>query len=404
MSLGGLLAAGAGAGAVLNKIFDYTEKAIDIKENYDRNLGNISLAKISAVSRVEPLCIVDSDCIHLEYISDVLNSLQSIFSGYYLQAVSLIGTVSGVQVARELDKLNPNRDPSVSDFFKATRDVTGIPYKLDQQSYKWSLPTKSIQTSLEANAGYDKFLQQTKLTKKEEEDAIKDAANRDRPATSEKEFLALNELANLSVGRLLNVTISKNGQALSVPIAIRLMVNELRASTIVKMFGDGALDRSFTERYYKWKSGRISFFNDLILCRDLIKEHKKALMEDKDEVFTEIHSRANKNLLAGLVSKQPSMATSSNLYVISENTAAAIKRSSGFDITNFNQRQKLFQETYAIVLVVIDREYQRINFYHDNIRLPTSVGVRDIRNANKDSGPSIMDILAAYKQGQTPTL
>ena len=404
MALGGLMAAGAATGAALNKIFDYTEKAFDIKDNFDRNTGKTSLARVTAISRVEPLCIIDSDCIHLEYISDVINSLQSVFSGYYLQAVSLMGTVSGVHVARELDKLNPSRDPKVADFFRTTRDSLGIPYKLDQQSYKWALPTKTIKASLEADKDYDEFLKRAKLTKQEEAEAIKDAQNRDRPATSEKEFLALNELANLSSGRLLNVTISKNGQALSVPIAIRLLVNELRPATIVKMFGKGELDRSFTERYYKWKAGRISFFNDLILCRDLIKEHKKSLMEDRDEVLTEIHSRANKNLLAGLISKQPSVATSSNLYVISESTATAIKRSSGLDITNFSQRQKLFEETYAMILVVIDREYQRINFYHDNIRLPTSVGVRDIRNSNKDSGPSIMDILAAYKQGQSPTL
>lgn len=392
-------------GEVLNKIFDFTEKANKARVAAN-NSSKSSLIKFTSVSRVEPLCIVDTDCVHLDYISDVLNTLQSIFSGYYLQAVSLIGTVNGVQVAKELDKLNPNRDPQVSDFINSTRDTFEIPYRLSRESYRWTLPTKKNKVSVESVSSdfYSKSYRDQKEELKGIADDDEQRQNKGVPVVSEKEFLSVNEMANLSVGKLLNVTISKNGQNISVPISIRLLVNELRPSTIVKMFGNGAMEKSFKERYYKWKSGRISFFNDLILCKDLIKEQKKALMEDKDGVATEILSRANKNTLSGLFTRQPSMATASNLYVISEATAAAIKRSSGLDINNFNQRQELFDETYAMILVVIDRDYQRINFYHDGIRLPTSVGLRDIRGASKDSGPSILDILNAYKQGQTPTL
>lgn len=395
MVLAGMTA--AGAATVLNKIFDLAEKTTD-SANAIKNSTSGSLVKLTSVSRVEPLCIVDSDCIQLEYISDVLMTMQSIFTAYYLQAVSLIGTVSGVQVAKELDKLNPNRDPSVSDFIKSTRDTFEIPYKLDMQSYQWTLPTKKNALSLEAS-----YTEQ-KEAKREQQDKLLEEAGKEKGVVSEKEFLSITEIANLSVGKLINVTINKNGQSLSVPIAFRLFVNEMRPSTIVRMFGNKVLDKSFVERYYKWKAGRISFFNDLILCRDLIKEQKKALMEDQDGTYSEIKHRANKNLLAGLVSKQPSAATASNLYVLSEATVAAIKRSSGMDMTKFDHRQKLFAETYAMVIAVIDRDYQRISFYHDGIRMPTSVGLRDIRNSNKNSGPSIMDILSAYKQGQTPSL
>lgn len=386
MSLG--LEAGSIGGEVLNKIFDVTGNLVTMRKAANSSI-NGSLVKMTKVARVEPLCVVDSDCINLEYISDVLNTLQSIFSGYYLQAVSLIGTVSGVQVARELDVLNPNRDPDASTFLSATREIFA-PARISQEGYKWALPTK-------ANVGR-LALEASELPEADPKYL------KDQPVVPERALLSMNDVANLSVGKLLNVTITKNGQSISVPIAIRLMVNELRSSTMAKMFKGGTLDKSFTERYYKWKSGRISFFNDLILCKDLIKEQKKALMEDKDGILSEIHTRANKNIKAGILSKRPSLATSSNIYVMSEATAGAVKRTSGFDLENFTQRQKLFEETYAMILVIIDRDYQRINFYHDGIRMPTSVGLRDIRSANKDSGPSIMDILNAYKQGQTPTL
>ncbi len=382
-------------GQVLNKIFDAAEMAAKKYENH-RASTNGSLVKLTSVSRVEPLCIVDSDCVHLDYITDVLNSLQSIFCGYYLQAVSLMGTVSGVQVAKELDRLNPNRDPKVSEFINATRDnLTSLPSRLDLMSYKWKLPKNNSNLSLEYSSSV-KDERTAELIEKENAAGGFNYSNR--------ELLSATEIANLSVGKLLNVSINKNNQIISVPIAFRLLVNELRPSTIVKIFGNGGLDKSFVERFYKWKAGRISFFKDLILCRDLIKEHRKALMDDKEGVFTEIQQRVNKNIIAGLINKQPSAATASNLYVISEATAAQIKRSSGYDVTNFTQRQALFEETYAMILVVVDRDYERVSFYHDGMRLPSTLSVRELRSTNKGTGPSIMDILAAYKQGQAPTL
>ena len=77
---------------------------------------NASLAKFTSVSRVEPICVVDSDCINLEYISDVISTATTVFTGYYLQAIALLTTVQGVAVIRELERLNPKRDANVAQF------------------------------------------------------------------------------------------------------------------------------------------------------------------------------------------------------------------------------------------------------------------------------------------------
>lgn len=397
------------AGDALNKIAG----VIDFMGKADAYAGTSSLARITSMARVEPLCIVDSDCVHLEYISDVLQSLQSIFSGYYLQAVSLMTNVAGVSVAKQLDILNPNRNPDVVGFINGLAEVveskesyTGsvhdLPYKLSAENYKWKLPTSKNAISLENKR--DRELHQIPIQERTTKDYLKHLDSKEYAKIEDKALLSTTELSNLSVGKLINVTVQHGTESATIPIAIRLIVNEMRPNTIVELFGKGKVEKSFTERYYKWKAGRISFFNDLIFCKDLLREHKKTLMQDKEGVYSDIQNRANKNRLAGLMSKRPSVATSSNLYVISSDTAAAIRRTSGVDLTNFGQRQKLFEETYAMILVIIDREYQRINFYHDGISKPTSVGLRDIKASNKDSGPSIMDVLSAYKQGQAPVL
>ena len=69
-----------------------------------------SLANFTSAARVEPLAIISSDCIHVEELPMILQSVNSLFAAYYLQAISLIGTVDKVQVVKLLDQLNPTRD------------------------------------------------------------------------------------------------------------------------------------------------------------------------------------------------------------------------------------------------------------------------------------------------------
>ena len=71
-----------------------------------------SLIDVGKLARVEPICLVDADVINLEYTPIIMQSLQSIFSGYYLQAISLTGNVGGISIASKLAPLNPNRDKS----------------------------------------------------------------------------------------------------------------------------------------------------------------------------------------------------------------------------------------------------------------------------------------------------
>ena len=74
----------------------------------------------------------------------------------------------------------------------------------------------------------------------------------------------------------------------------------------------------------------------------------------------------------------------------------------GYDIDNFSHREKIFENTAAMIIAVIDPNYERVVFYHNGLRQSSSLGIRDIKVANKGSGPNIMDIFQAYKEGAAP--
>lgn len=89
---------------------DRIAKIINYTRDYTKFYKDTSLAEITKLTRVEPITIVSKDLINNPETKVVLNSLLSIFTGYYLQAIDILTKVQDVEVVKILDRLNPDRD------------------------------------------------------------------------------------------------------------------------------------------------------------------------------------------------------------------------------------------------------------------------------------------------------
>lgn len=391
----------AAAGQVLNTISQ-------IHTRLKQAEGNTSLIDITGVARVEPIAIVSEDCVNLEYMPDVMQTLQSLFTAYYLQALAVTTNISNVSVAKILGRLNPNTNPSASAFGKIgfesikgepvySTEAFNTPWMFASENYKYKLPSTSFKTEfgLEDNK---------QVIEDEEKKKEKEKAARDKFAIDSKQLTPITDTTNLSVGKLINITIRENDQSVVVPLSIRLFVTSVPDKNLVSMLTMQNRDTTFKERWHAYRSGKISFVKDLILCQDLIDESKKAMMKDKDGVISQIFQRSNNSKITSLFSDDLNLASASNLYVISEAGQAAIEHKLSSKLSNFKTREMLFKSGYMMILVVVDRTWERVTFYHRGIVAGTSVGIKDIKAGNKGSGPDISDILKAYMLGNSPKL
>lgn len=364
----------AGAIQLANQVKNTLMTTRDNIDHASKYIKTNSLIDIGKLARVEPICVIDADVVNLEYTTDILQSLQSIFAGYYLQAIALTSNVGNVSVASKLAPLNPNRD---SVFENRTPDI-----RLSQESYKHRLPTTKNTLAF--------ALESEKVDKANGEDVTK----------------SITEMTNLSIGKLYNVTLSDGtkGTEAKIKIAIRLMVNSLPSSTMVNLLSfKDQFDMDMKERYHAWRSGRLSFIKDMVLCRDLIDKHRSALMKDKSDVYAQILNRENNNFRAGLFNQNPSLATASNLIVTSTDTIAMVEQKIGGKFSNFKTRQQVFDNTNLMIMAVVDKNWERVTFYHRGLSETTQVSIRDMRVSNKGNGPNIEDILKAYSAGAGPT-
>lgn len=349
-------------------------------------IGKGSLIEYTQVTRVEPIVLIDADCLYLDCLSDVQQSLLSIFAGYYLQAVAISTNVGSVKVMRELDRLNPSRNVMAS--------AANNSWMMAAESYKDGLPMYSKSAAMEdATEDFVKGFKDPKAQASSTEVSF----GRDYNAT-------LKELSNLSVGKMLNVEITDGKNKATIPVAVRLLATSIPTTSLVYLLGKNKEDNSAKERYHAWRAGRLSFIKDLVFCQDLIDAHRKHLMKDKSDVYSTILNRAQANKVSTIVSGNPSVATASNLIVMSNTTAMQIEMELNGKLSDFRTREKLFHDTYAMIIAVIDKQWERVTFYHRSIDSKTEVSARDLKAVNKGSGPDVSEILKAYRFGNSPSL
>ena len=391
-------------------LLQWIGNAVRTLRNVDAYQKNKSLADVGKLTRVEPLTVVSKDCITLDYLPEIMNTTLNVFSAYYLQAVSIYGQIDSVRIMKILDRLNPDRDRMPDYLIDAAEEqaakngtntwgfesINDMP-TLVADNYKYKLP----KTTRVATEG-------TLLTKPDQQNPINVSASVDGDANK-----VLSEMSNLAVGKVLDVRIkvSKAGDnipstkeisgsdVVSIPVTVRLTPALLTNHSILNILTLKSQDNSLVERFHAWRAGRISFIQDMIFCQDLIDAHKKALMEDQEGVYSEIIRRTNNAKVGGLISKNPSLVSASNLFIISEDVAKQVEQKLGGKLSNANIRNLAFDNTYAMLLIVVDREWERVTIYTRGVSVGSSFSVKEIKSISKGKGPDVMDILKAMNMG-----
>lgn len=374
----------AGGLSMFREVSNHLRTAEKVGSHAMNVLKNGSLIDIAATARVEPLLIVDADCMNVDFLNDIITSLHTQFSGYYLQAVNLLTTINGVSIANKLAPLNPNRGGLGMESFA---------WRYAEESYRHRLPTTHNKRAM--------AMEQAQLVPST-------TAGPKGPSGMDAEFGKdtndLKEVSNLSTGKMFSVKITEEGKTAVVPVSIRVMVNTMPTRSLVNMLTlkDG-VDMSMKERYYGWRANRLGVI-DLLTTRDVLGKHREALMKDRDGVYAQIVNRENGNKMKGLFSGQPSLNTASNLAIMSSDTADLIEQKLHGRIRDLRTRQVMFDNTNLMILAVVDKMSERVTFYYRGMHESTTVSDKALRSSNKGGGNDVMDIMKAFLAGSTPNI
>ncbi|QXO10290.1 hypothetical protein pEaSNUABM37_00331 [Erwinia phage pEa_SNUABM_37] len=385
----GVITLATALGSLATWLSQAKDKANSAGVNLDKTLqaitaaGNSDLVTFTKVCRMEPLVLLDDRLRNDPVTPDLMQVLTSIIAGYYLQTFALLGQVSGIDVIGTLDKLNPSRTGIGLNSFDANDE-----YIKNHKLVHNPLPFYSI--------GMEALL----------DDAAPPSATGKDSKTSLNvpgNVADIYQATNLAVGKMIKAVITADGNSIEIPITIRTKPVTTDPVSIAATLSIGSTKNNVKERWQRFRAGELTFSN-FVFMDDVVQQHKSILIKDKSGFYAEVVRRANGNLAKGVVTGNLSMATNSNIIVITAPTAQIVARELGGELSDYKIRESVFKTVHCNILVIVNQDRGMVNFYYRGETMANTVSVYDLKLANKGNGPDIMSIFTAFAENKIPPL
>lgn len=360
---------------------------------YKGTVGDpVSLADISKIARVEPITLISSNLTGTKELYNILHGVLNIYAAFYLQAIHILSAqLADVRILKILDKTNPDRDMKtlLTSGYTAYENLNIKTLSLENCKFK--LPM--IATDKPSFAMESIF----------DEDA-------NNVLTSSTQKLETFEKLGSAVGKVMEVKFtvrgndSKNSDEITIPVVVKLDNMVIPADVIDQILTANADEITLGSRFKDALAGRIGFIKDFILCSDLIKSQKKTMIKDPTGYYNQLMKRINNSRMYSALSGNISLAGVSSIVVISEEDESFVQKQIGGKLTNEHTREIIFNNTSAMCIVVVDKEWERVSIYIKDIDGFSQNSFDAFKSmSDKGSGPQIADILKSFSLGNAPS-
>ena len=231
----------------------------------------------------------------------------------------------------------------------------------------------------------------------------------DTPAVAE--ISKSSSVQPLPVGRVINAKLSNYSEAsgrtdnATVQVLIQLhpifVPQEVSTQFIAMNFKP-----SFAQRWLQMTSGEISFWSDFVLGNDLRRQRYKAMRKDSTGILHDLEERrsnAVSNLWLKILGADTSRQNIANTILIyeSRNFKKACS-TSGINFTHYDSRQRFFEATMSMIVVVVDIMYSKIEMFYNGISTTSELTFDQCKRNSKTESVDIMTMMKQYAQGLAP--
>ena len=387
------------------------EQVRNVITTYKGTVGDgMSLADITKIARVEPITLISSSLTGTKDLYTILHGVLNIYTGYYLQAVNILSTqIYDARILKILDKTNPDRDLKTflttgNLAFENVSPTYGAIKTLALEDAKFRLPMMK--------SGNKIAIESMKL----DDFGVSDdnSHQRDGFGANELKIDSFDKLG-MTVGKVVQVSFCTpntnlgngdkklKGDVTSVPVIVKLDTMVTSSEVITSIATSNADEITFGSRFMDAIRGRISFIKDFLLCSDLIKAQKKTMIKDVNGFYSQLLKRVNNSKVYSALSGNVSMAGISAIYVMSEQDEADIQRKIGGKLTNKTTRDIVFDNTSAMMLIVVDNEWERVSIFVRDIDGFSQNSFESFKNSTDKQNSALMDYMKAFSMNTPPS-
>lgn len=373
----------------------FLEVLRNVVVTYKGTVGDpMSLADVAKIGRVEPITLISSNLTGTKELYNILHGVLNIYAAFYLQAVHILSAqLSDVRILKILDKTNPDRDlkTMLAAGYTAYESHNLNVKTLSLEGAKYKLPM--IQSDKKPVTALESIFDE-------------DSENQ---LTSSIEKLETFEKLGSAVGKVIEVKFtvrgndSKNSDEVAIPVVVKLD-NMIIPSEVIDQIMTAQTDEiRLGSRFKDALSGRIGFIKDFLLCSDLIKTQKKTMIKDPTGYYNQLLKRINNSRMYSALSGNISLAGVSSIVVISEEDESYIQKQIGGKLTNENTRDIVFDNTSAMMIVVVDKEWERVSIYIRDIDGFSQNSFDAFKSMADKGNNNIADIIKAFSLNNAPS-
>lgn len=368
----------------------FLEVVRNVLVTYKGTVGDgMSLADVSKLSRVEPITLISSSLAGEKELYNILHGVLNVYCSYYLQAVHILSAqLADVRILKILDKTNPDRDIKtlLTSGYIATESANlKRNYKtLSLEGSKYKLPMIATESLWD------------------EDDQ--------RSISSSVEKLESFDKLGSAVGKVLQVKFNvqntdnaREKTEVSIPVVVKLDNMIIPGDVINAILVSNKDEITLGSRFKDAISGRIDFIKDFILASDLIKTQKRTMMKDSTGSYAALMKRINNSKLYSALSGNISLAGISAIMVISEEDENKVQQVIGGKLTNPSTRKIVFDNTSSMLIVVIDKEWERVSIYVRDMNGFSQNSYSSFKTSIDTHNDAIVDMMKSMSMGNAPS-
>lgn len=358
--------------------------------------GN-TLADISKIARVEPITLISSSLSGQKELYNILHGVLNVYTAYYLQAIHILSAeLADVRILKILDKTNPDRDLKTALTSGYLAYESALPSQsvrtLSLEGAKYKLP--SIGNMGKGDFGMEAYVDLT-------EKSVDLAASIDRLDTFDKLGSAVGKVVQVSFNA--GAATGQEKQEVKIPVVVKLDNMIIPGEVINSLMVSNKDSIKLGSRFKDAISGRIDFIKDFLLCSDLINSQKKTMKRDPTGAYSALLKRINNSKIYSALTGNVSLAGISGVVVISEEDEQQIQRHIGGKLTNESTRKIVFDNTSAMLIVVIDQEWERVSIYVRGKNGFSQNSFSSFKNSTDTHNDTISEMMKSMTMGSAPS-
>ena len=212
---------------------------------------------------------------------------------------------------------------------------------------------------------------------------------------------------SLPSGRILNIPMLTDGKSsFNLQLLIQLFPFFIETD-VAQEFINLNFTPSFWRRFTQFQAGEISFFKDFIFSCDLREKRMKALIKDKTGGLADMINKQKNAVASHWMNflRKPGtekINIASTILILNRNSVDKTLNKSGIDLKSISNRKRFFENSYCMMLVLVDQMYNEVTIYYNGIEAVSTFKYEQIKRESKKESTDLVSIMKSYAQGLAP--